>query len=372
MNRKIAIKLIIATLAVLGTLSLSSSANAISVESTSVPSRTYIIGNHMFTREVSQKYPGYITTASIMLAAQSIPGENINDMKVYYKTARGVWVDGLTNLSIDVPDNFEITAKNLGIFCNPSATNISETVCMQDINSSTINSMNTNTDYMLKDSRDGKSYKIAKLADGKVWMKQNLALGGNKELTLTPDDTDISSELVLPVSEQTNWQPDLYGALPWDCDDNTSCETMRIYAEFSSQYGNFYTWYTATANSGKYSMGANVNAEYSICPKGWRLPTGIGGGSKGELTELYEASGSTYQSFVEATEYVLADSSILGTPLLRPDWWSKTTDNAGVNGRKSASTLIGGVFDKETNPPTIISGYSNFRDNPGVIRCVAK
>ena len=51
----------------------------------------------------------------------------------------------------------------------------------------------------------------------------------------------------------------------------------------NATYGNYYNWYAATAGTGDCSMSSG-NAGSSICPKGWRLPTG---GSSGEFQTLH-------------------------------------------------------------------------------------
>ena len=51
----------------------------------------------------------------------------------------------------------------------------------------------------LTDTRDGKTYWVSKLADGKCWMTQNLSLGDAEAgYTLTPSNTDIAHKLILP------------------------------------------------------------------------------------------------------------------------------------------------------------------------------
>ncbi len=52
----------------------------------------------------------------------------------------------------------------------------------------------------LIDSRDGKEYWVAKLADGNCWMTQNLALDLNSSKALTSSDTDLNSK--------ERWVPD--------------------------------------------------------------------------------------------------------------------------------------------------------------------
>ena len=79
----------------------------IKVDLNDIPNQTYVIGTHIFTRDKNlPTYPGYITTKSIMLAARTIEGDDLDDMKIYYKTTRGIWVDGTTNLPIEQPEFF--------------------------------------------------------------------------------------------------------------------------------------------------------------------------------------------------------------------------------------------------------------------------
>ena len=51
---------------------------------------------------------------------------------------------------------------------------------MQDINSSNsasvLSSLTTGSTYQIKDNRDDETYCVSKLADGKLWMLDNLAL----------------------------------------------------------------------------------------------------------------------------------------------------------------------------------------------------
>ena len=56
--------------------------------------------------------------------------------------------------------------------------------------------------------------------------------------------------------------------------------------------GYLYNWYAATAGTGVYGTSAGVNATASICPKGWKLPTGGSGGNFANLDIAYGGSGS--------------------------------------------------------------------------------
>ena len=127
----------------------------------------------------------------------------------------------------------------------------------------------------MSDTRDQKTYTIAKLPDGNCWMTQNLALGSTTAaLTLTPSDSNITSgSFTIPTSAvQTS------GSTSWG-DASNSGNAKHVYATGNDTYGNYYNWYTATAGTGKGTMSSTsasslTNATDSICPKGWRLPDG--------------------------------------------------------------------------------------------------
>ena len=88
------------------------------------------------------------------------------------------------------------------LVCNPTGTTIgtntrTDIKCMQDISSTNksaiLTSMTQNTHYTLADSRDEKSYTVAKLADGNLWMLDNLALDiVETDLTTLKGNTNAS------------------------------------------------------------------------------------------------------------------------------------------------------------------------------------
>ena len=88
------------------------SADAKTINKDDVPSSTYIIGTHMFTRTSNSNYDGRLTTKLIMLAAKTIDGDSIDNMIIYYKTASGKWIDGLSGKEIKNLDSFEINYKD--------------------------------------------------------------------------------------------------------------------------------------------------------------------------------------------------------------------------------------------------------------------
>ena len=121
----------------------------------------------------------------------------------------------------------------------------------------------------LKDARDGNTYTVAKLRDGKCWMTQNLRI---IDKTITQADSDVTSNYTIPASS---------------IDGFNSSDTSNAYVDSD---GGFYTWRAATAGTGTYALSTNGhNTTVSICPKGWRLPTGGNGGEFEALNNRYSS-----------------------------------------------------------------------------------
>ena len=166
---------------------------------------------------------------------------------------------------------------------------------------SVLRSMTEDQQYYLKDNRDNKTYRIAKLKDGNVWMTQNLDLQKEDLLEgVALDNTNTDSptdNFVLPAS-QTNgnesWgdyykQTDVDALHIYDIAGNgTTYYYCTEYASYgggfcitystdtipSTELGNYYNWYTATAGTGTYNISDGEVATGSICPAGWRMPNG--------------------------------------------------------------------------------------------------
>lgn len=111
-------KLIYFVLAILCFIGFNDNVFANTIKSSDVPNSSYVIGTHMFTREINDDtgYKGQLTTKFIMLAADTINSTNIDDMMIYYKTARGEWIDGISGESVEMPDDIEITNKNASMY----------------------------------------------------------------------------------------------------------------------------------------------------------------------------------------------------------------------------------------------------------------
>ena len=145
--------------------------------------------------------------------------------------------------------------------------------------------------------------------------------------------------------------------------DAAGVNIPRLKDSGNASYGVYYNWYTATAGSGTYAI-ASGSAAQSICPKGWKLPTGgtINTTGNGEFQQLYGAY-NNYNNFTVTTSAVLSgyrngtdysDLNIAGV------WWSNT-----------ASTETNG-YGLSFNSSSVYPLYSGQKRCGLSVRCVAR
>ena len=234
-------------------------------------------------------------------------------------TAAGLPEDGPTDYQYTVdnastPRSFCLTASVSGISYQVSSTNSAPTkgacvghteggsttapvaTTMQTFtptmcaNLTTYTGTNEAAVITLTDSRGGteRSYQVAKLADGKCWMLNNLRLGSTTSaITLTPADSDVASDFTLPqvaVPSATSYDvPQAIGPVPGD---STTDPTKN--------YGYFYNFTAATAGETRTTLPATGgDAQHSICAKGWKLPTGAVAAGASDFSRLDQAFGGT-------------------------------------------------------------------------------
>ena len=176
--------------------------------------------------------------------------------------------------------------------------------------------------YQLKDSRDQQSYSVSKLKDGKVWMTTNLNLAGGTALSSSTTDFDSAYSLptdqgwgsggTLPASSTGGFDSDNY-AYVYNSGTTTNCgasgQNLPCYS--------YYSWDAATLGSGRSISSENTDAAYSICPKGWRLPTSgspsNGGWKRGDFYALATAYGANLESNHYESSSVFYDNAGPGT-----------------------------------------------------------
>ncbi len=154
----------------------------------------------------------------------------------------------------------------------------------------------------LSDSRDNNTYAIAKLADGKCWMIENLRLDNSASLTLANTNNPLNDGTNVTLKHSYS-DTETYNTLSasqdptttaWCQSNSASCydqsmlftgnTTNRASYETGAtminndniySYGNYYNWYSATAGRGAYSFSTyNNSVAGDLCPAGWHLPKG--------------------------------------------------------------------------------------------------
>lgn len=152
-------------------------------------------------------------------------------------------------------------ARNRGeaVRCVFESRTIADIAYMQDVNPLIANNTPEGASATLTDARGGKTYTVKKI-DGKLWMTQNLQFEGTPIKNL---DTNINS-----ASKAITWRP--Y--------DGAYCKNNYAYTQFCKvagvdNNGDPTVWYNYVAATGGTVTGTSNydDAEYDICPKGWRL-----------------------------------------------------------------------------------------------------
>jgi uncharacterized protein (TIGR02145 family) len=197
-------------------------------------------------------------------------------------------------------------------------SNIQDMTAEDCSNMSVYDTTNPEAIEWLNDPRGaGQSYKVAKLADGKCWMINNLRLGyfgatdgvsGDGTLSLTPADTNITADWTLPRldSEKTSSFTTPRAHSFWD--DKYIYGIEHTDPESQHFYGYHYNWCAVTAGGVCLPQGADSPAAVGdICPANWRMPTG-GSGNSSDFRKLFMA----YDDNAEAFKFMGAFKGVLG------------------------------------------------------------
>ena len=211
----------------------------------------------------------------------------------------------------------------------------------------------------LTDERNGQTYRIKKMQDNKCWMVDNMKYLGEGITISNVDgtegiilnDTDGKYNTVDGTNTQSTANSDkaFY---------NNPMSVSYCYGDsIQSSYtkcGYLYNWYAATAGTGTYATSTNgTNVSGSICPTGWRLPSGSSDGSTATGNGIsYDAadfpvlnasmnagsltSGSTSSSYYAGWRFTGAWSGVFSgswgngfrSQGSGGDYWSSTADSS--------------------------------------------
>jgi len=209
----------------------------------------------------------------------------------------------------------------LSVRCLLNTQTISDITYMQDVTPTIAANTPVGMEATLKDNRDQEEYLIGKLADGRLWMLDNLRLGSSNTILLTPENTNIASDWTLPAGTTSGFT--VYDSAKINVAYKN--DTTTSYGNGSGKVGVYYNYCAASAGTYCYAEGAGTgNASYDICPKNWRMPTG---GSSGEYQALYTAYSSNATNFRAALSTPLSGYFTNGTAGSQDNYgyfWSST------------------------------------------------
>lgn len=246
------------------------------------------------------------------------------------------------------------------------------------------NQITVGEEFRVIDERDNKTYWVGKLADGNIWMTQNLDFDIDVN-NVVPETSDVTtawnaSSIATPVatldrehcagtghfsfgdggSSNYVYSCDV-GDIYWNSfPTKTIDSTTEVATEKSlhNSFGNLYEWGAATAGS---TIKEGI-ATTSICPKGWHLPAVSGPNSFGNLLEVYN---------IENTDQLRNTLAYL-TPSISPYAAAKGFDY---------SNSSGAYWTSETNGETEASALSNvfqeihftnsYRHGAKLVRCIS-
>ena len=247
------------------------------------------------------------------------------------------------------------------------------------------NSMIKNTIYTLKDARDEQEYTVAKLEDNKIWMTKNLNLAGGTEITAGL--SDIPENYTLPTANGFQEGNKLPTSSQEGFSDNTQAYVYNSNngisgCSISSGLGcySYYSWNAATAGSGVNITTGNIDAQYSICPKGWRLPnsrnTTAGNSDFYKLAIAYGMNPNTVTDNGTETSPIFYKQA---GPNTTPDFitagvYKNNSRIRNGNGYYWSSTSHNNTYAK--NLDFYFSGINSAGQNPRMegysVRCLAK
>ncbi len=240
---------------------------------------------------------------------------------------------------------------------------------LQDWTSPDCNSLAQGATTALTDERDNQTYAVAKLADGKCWMIENLRLENTAEHNTdgTLSQGYNSSFIGLATPESANFSSATTANSLYSTDGTTIATISGSYQGYrfprynnfntnsrqsSSGYsvdgntysmGNYYTWHAAIADTTYYDSG-NHNTT-SICPAGWHLPTGKDAtGDFGVLDIALGGTGSTSNSGTDPTGAVMTSRyrSYPNNFLYSGYFYGSSANDRGISGYYWSSTTYYG------------------------------
>ena len=242
----------------------------------------------------------------------------------------------------------ELDTHNFTIrYFNPSRTetaSVSNTqitnINMDTFTSIDCGSLSVGDIVSLTDERNGQTYRIKKMQDNKCWMVDNMKylgegitisnVDGTQGITYNNTDGKYNTVDGTTTQSSTNSDKAFYNN-PMSA---SYCYGTSIQSSYT-KCGYLYNWYAATAGTGTYATSTwGTNVSGSICPTGWRLPSGSSDGSTatGNGTSDTAADFPVLNASMDAGSLTTGSTSSYLTGWLFTGAWSGVFSGRWVSG----------------------------------------
>ena len=259
--------------------------------------------------------------------------------------------------------------------------------------------LSTGNVIALIDQRDNQAYAVSKLADGECWMIENLRLEAANSSDATKAQGYGGVFAGLATSETTNFSDSATANSKYYSGTQSGTATINIGTDSSPQYrlprynnsntnstvsnmtaananvysyGNYYNWAAAKASTLLLSSeGSSDSANTSICPAGWKLPTGTGSGDFGKLSNSlggYKNADNVAQNMNSSTTPTGAAMSNIFRRYPNNIIYSGYISNSTINGRGASGGYWSATSPNFGNSYLFyFDSYSNTQLQPGTV-----
>ena len=250
---------------------------------------------------------------------------------------------------------------------------------IQEVNPQTVKDTPIGTTMILKDKRDNEEYKVAKLADGNLWMLDNLRLDLTevplKDLEYDTNATYYNGLTYLKNGNGNTSRGQANEAVTAEPDTASNYFTTgHIEARYkdveqttpngTSKAGVYYNFCAASAGSYCYPSGyGEGNATSDICPDNWHLPSSSRDGTSKDFLNLRLA----YNNDATAIRAALNDShsGVIWS-------WSSSTNYPPYNDY-SSSYIWSSTRETSTSMDYYYGSFGGTAREYGMsVRCIAR
>ena len=260
---------------------------------------------------------------------------------------------------------------------------------MQDVTDEDLDGLipNTGDAIELFDKRDGTIYKVARLADGNVWMLDNLRLDPTTvSLTDLQGNTNASdttlnyfkngggttSDQYATAGLSSSWTSSAqnYYSIPMINATYKDTVSSVTYGSGSGKIGVYYNYCAASAGSYCYGngtsggSGAGTSATEDICPSGWRLPTS--GPSNGEYAALRTAYSNVAADFKNALSAPLSGRFMSGS-VSNEGTYGYYWSSSRYSSSSSYDTYMSNMMETSSS---VVASDNGTRYNGESVRCI--